>query len=117
MDIEKFNALSLLSVPLQVSADPEMKDRTLMLARAVAEVFTELQLSNADLAARFNLDPEAFIIRLGDLNEQGLAFGREGFQRWFENTDRWTSEATLHKLKTTLKKQWEKSKLQKRSGA
>lgn len=108
MDPEQFNALSLLSVPSLVRFDPATKEKTLVLAQAVAEVFTELQLGKSDLAYKYRVDPEAFVIRLGDLNEKGLEFARSGFQRWLANTDRWTAPGNLEKFKSTLHKQWSK---------
>lgn len=110
MNSEQFNGLSLLSVPSLVRFDPATKERTLVLAQAVAEVFTELQLGRSDLAAKFRGDPEAFNILLGDLNEKGFKFARGGFQRWLANTDRWTTTADLDKFKSTLLKQWAKAK-------
>lgn len=109
MNPEQFNVLSLLSVPSLVRFDPATKERTLVLAQAVAEVFTELQLGNSDLASKYHVDPEAFVIRLGDLNEKGLEFARAGFQRWLANTDCWTAPTNLEKFKSTLRKQWGKA--------
>jgi hypothetical protein len=108
MDSEQFNFLPLLSVPSLVRFDPSRKERTLTLAQSVAEGFNELKLGNSDLAARYKTNPEEFVIRLGDLNEQGLAFARSGFQRWLANTDRWTGPCSLEKFKSALAKQWGK---------
>lgn len=108
MDIQKFNALSLLNVPNYLRADPAGKNAYLLTALVSAEVLTELNCCHSDLIARYNENPELFIIRLGDLTEKGLAFGRTGFQRWLENTDRWTGERTKEKYKASLLKQWVK---------
>jgi hypothetical protein len=108
MDQNKFNELSLLSVPLQVRANPESRNHTLMLAQAAAEVLTEQQLSHSDLVERYRSSPDEFAIKLGDLTEQGLAFARTGFQRWLANTDRATGAPSVQKFRLAFQKQWDK---------
>jgi hypothetical protein len=105
-----FEALALISVPDLARADPSLMERHLLIGQAVAESLPELGLCEPEVAARFHSDPPDFVLRLGDLTEEGLAFARSGFQRWLSNTDRWTGAVTLEKLKATLRKQWEKSR-------
>lgn len=110
MNTVPFEALALISVPDLVRADPSFSERHVLLGQAVAESLTEFGLCTPEVVVRFQAAPSAFVLRLGDLTEEGLAFARTGFQRWLSNTDRWTGAVTLEKLKTTLRKQWEKSR-------
>jgi hypothetical protein len=105
-----FESLALISVPDLDRADPTFSERHVLLGQAVAESLTEFGLCAPGVMTRFHYDPPSFVLRLGDLSEEGLAFARSGFQRWLSNTDRWTGAVTLEKLKVTLRKQWEKSR-------
>jgi hypothetical protein len=107
MNTVPFEALALISVPDLDRADPEFRERHRLLCQAVAECFSQFGLCGADVVGRFHAAPSAFIFRLGDLNEEGLAFARSGFQRWLLNTGRWTGSVTLEKLEASLQKQWE----------
>jgi len=106
MNPDEFKSLSLVSVPSLVRFSPTRKARSLRLAQAAAEVLTELGLCNSNLAARFAADPESFVILLGDLTPQGLAFARTGFQRWLRNTDRWRTDPPADKFRSALHRQW-----------
>jgi hypothetical protein len=103
-------ALALISVPDLARADPSFSERHVLLGQAVAESLAEFGLCGPEVVVRFHSDPSGFVLRLGDLTEEGLSFARGGFQRWLTNTARWTGAVTLEKLKATLRNQWEKAR-------
>jgi hypothetical protein len=105
-----FEELALISVPFLCQADPPSAARIETMARAAAECLTEFGLATSSLVDRFKANPDQFVILLGDLTPEGLAFARTGFQRWLANTDRWTGDKAPEKYKRALVKQWEKTR-------
>lgn len=105
MDEERFGNLTLLSMPLLISRSPDMRLRMLKLGESAAQVLSSNGLAASGLPDRFHDDPDAFVIRLRDLTEAGLAFARTGFQRWLGNTDRWRTDPPLERYVQALERQ------------
>lgn len=92
-------------MPTLISFAPAQKARTLKLGAAAASVLTRHCLASSDLAARYADNPEAFVIRLGDLTPEGLEFAKTGFQRWLSNTDRWKLDPPVEQFAQALERQ------------
>jgi len=95
-------------MPHLIGFSPTRKARTLKLGEAAASVLTRRGLANCDLMVRYSEDPEAFVIRLGDLTPAGLEFAKTGFQRWLGNTDRWKLDPPVEQFAQALDRQVEK---------
>ena len=105
MEPERLGELSLLSMPFLIGRDSAMRHRILKLGESAARVLSSQGFSPCDLPERFAKDPDGFVIRLGDLTEPGLQFGRTGFQRWLGNTDRWRTDPPVEKYVQALERQ------------
>jgi hypothetical protein len=86
---------------LAASKNRSYRESQLVLAEAIATVYTERKLAATDWVAMFHANPEAFRVRVGDLTPEGFAFA-PAFQLWLKKTDRWTTSRTLEKLRASL---------------
>jgi len=89
------------------SKNRHFRESQLLLAEAVATVFTERHLSASDWATLFRDKPESFQVRFGDLTAEGFAFAA-AFQRWLTNIDRSAVPRTLESLRASLIRQIDK---------
>ena len=78
---------------LLANKNHEYQERILSCAQAIAEFYTESQLTTSDLCNRFHSAPETFSFTDNDLNDQGKAFARDAFTRWLKGIDRWVKNA------------------------
>jgi len=110
MSTEQLGELKLFSVPVlfQACKHRDYRARAVMKAEAVATVFSRRGISKSDLMERFTMGPEAFEVRLKDLTDLAVVFGKTNFQRWLTNMDRWKDEPTLAKYIESLDDQWTK---------
>jgi hypothetical protein len=98
--------LPFWDVPIMLSASKNRsyRESQLLVAEAIATVFTERGFAAWDWAEQFRIKPEEFRVRLGDLTPDGFAFA-PGFHGWLKKIDRWTTPKTLERLKTSLMEQ------------
>jgi len=87
---------------LAASKNRSFRESQLLLAEAVAAVFTERGLCTSDWSDLFQKAPESFRVVIGDLTPEGFAFVPT-FRRWLANVDRWTTPRTREQLTSSLR--------------
>jgi hypothetical protein len=100
--------LPFWDLPFMLSSSKRhgFRESHLLVAEAIASVFTEQGFATSDWTVQFRATPETFRVRLGDLTPDGFAFARSSFfHNWLKKIDRWTTPANLERLSTSLTEQ------------
>jgi hypothetical protein len=107
--------LPFWDVPIQLSASKRRSYREshFLIAESIAAVFTEQGLAKFDWAAKFKAQPETFRVLIGDLTEEGFAFGVTGFQEWLKQIEHSTAPRSLEELSTSLRAAIQQSRMAK----
>ena len=96
--------LPFWDVPFMLAASKRQTYRQsqLLIAEAIATVFTEQELVRQDWVATFRKSPNTFRPLLAELTAEGFAFAHVGFRRWLKEIERQTTPYSLSSLTEML---------------